>query len=139
MAKGMRANSEFFDLLAGDIFTRLYTHFPERISLHVDDGVIQHIDSEEDPERLKYLYAATARWLSDEDFIRFTEDLTDEVSGEGEFCDVVLTGKGLDALRTEDRGNKLRAAIKNAGSTASNKLISDIVGQVVSWAVRVFT
>lgn len=76
MAKAIRANQEFFDLLAGDIFARLYTHFPEPIDIY-PNGIWYNEEFEEselfddDADRIMKLYAHTVQWLSDEGFLRF--------------------------------------------------------------------
>lgn len=137
MAKAIRANSEYFDLLAGDILNRLNIQFPEPIDLVVDHEVISHLDIDEDPERLQRLYAATIRWLADEYFLRFKGDTADD-QGEGDFFDAVLSAKGRDFLLKDSRGSKLMAAAKVIGTEAGKKAISEIVGQAIGAAARGF-
>jgi hypothetical protein len=100
--KAIRANQEFFDLLAGDIFARLYTFFPEPIDLY-SDGVLPHLGLQqdevgEDPQRLKILYGHVVGWLAAEGYIRIGQIAPGD-DDEEVFTDVVLTSKGLEALR----------------------------------------
>ena len=74
--KAIRANQESFDLLAGDIFARLYTHFPEPINIQSDgifynDALKKLEGFDDDPERLQVLYGHAVRWLANEGFLRF--------------------------------------------------------------------
>lgn len=98
MAKAIRANQEFFDLLAGDIFARLYTHFPEPIDIY-PNGIWYNEEFEEselfdDADRIMNLYAHTVQWLSDEGFLRFGQATGDSSDGDEAFFDCVLTSKG---------------------------------------------
>jgi hypothetical protein len=45
--KAIRANQEFFDLLAGDIFARLYQAFPEPIDLH-SEGIFPTLGDQQE-------------------------------------------------------------------------------------------
>jgi hypothetical protein len=103
MPKAIRANQEFFDLLAGDIFARLYTAFPQPIDVYTDaityNNALGAQDGfDDDPDRVMELYSNTIHWLGGEGFIKFSEAV-----GQGKrgtlFCDAVLTAKGLEALR----------------------------------------
>jgi hypothetical protein len=137
VAKAIRPNSEYFDALAGDILNRLNLHFPEPITLVVDDEVISHLGLEEDYDgRLKILYPATIKWLADEGFLRFSSDTITELGEDGEFFDVVLSAKGRAFLVEDGRGERLQAAAKAIGTEAGKRTISEIVGQAVQFASR---
>jgi len=126
MPKAIRANQEYFDLLAGDIFARLYTAFPEPIDLYseIDYDTIDH---DEEPERLERLWSATGVWLSQEGFIRYSQQTGDDEHST--FHDAVLTTQGLRALKgvpislgeATTYGEKLKRAAENIGNEASKK------------------
>jgi hypothetical protein len=149
MSKAIRANQEFFDLLAGDIFARLYVAFPQPIDVYTD--AIIHNNAlgtqdgfDDDPDRLVALYSHTITWLGGEGFIKFSE-----AAGRGKrgdiFCDVVLTAKGLEAPRKtpgslvgpgETLGDKIEAAVKDISSDAAKGAMKQFVGIALGWFVR---
>jgi hypothetical protein len=145
--KAIRANQEFFDLLAGDIFARLYQSFPAPTDLHSngifpDLGSQQHLD--DDPNRLKALYSHTVQWLATEDYLRFGQAANQE-DGSVAFLDAVLTGKGLAALRKSPEslagpgqtlGDKIEETAKDIASDAAKTKMKELVGVVLSWMVR---
>jgi hypothetical protein len=142
MAKAIRANQEYFDLLAGDIFARLYTHFPEPTDLHTDVVELPYFreDIENDPGRLEGLYRDTIRWLADEGYLRFTEAAKQD-AGHTAFLGCVLTSKGLSALRKtpgslaagETIGDKIRATAKDIGSDTARDAMKKLVGAALGW------
>ncbi|MBR1249200.1 hypothetical protein JQ609_20010 [Bradyrhizobium sp. AUGA SZCCT0169] len=139
-AKAMRANEEFFDLLAGDVFARLYTSFPEPIDIHSDaitynDALGAQDGFDDEPERLKKLYRHAIQWLQAEGFVRFGSVVPGDEDDET-FCDVVLTSKGLAALRKMPEsltgpgltlGDKIEAAAKDIGSDAAKTSLKQLV------------
>jgi hypothetical protein len=134
MSKAIRANQEFFDLLAGDIFARLYTFFPEPIDIHTDgifynDELKKQEGFDDDPERLRSLYGHAVQWLADEGYLKFSE-AADQDDGSVAFFNVVLTSKGLAALRKtpeslsghgQTLGDKIEDAAKDIASDAAGQ------------------
>jgi hypothetical protein len=143
--KAIRANQEFFDLLAGDIFGRLYHAFPEPIDLQSDGifpmlGDQQEID--DNPERLKRLYGHAVQWLSDENYLRFSEAALQDDDQSTAFFDVVLTSKGLEALRKtpvslvgpgETLGDKIEETAKDISSAAAKDLMRQLIPVALGW------
>jgi hypothetical protein len=145
MIKAIRANQEFFDLLAGDIFARLYTHFPEPIDIHTDgvlfnEALKKEESFEDDPERLQLLYGHAVQWLADEGYLRFTQ-AAEQDAGETAFLNCVLTSKGLSALRKtpsslasgETLGDRIRTTAKDIGSDAAKATMKKLVGAALGW------
>jgi len=143
--KAMRANQEFFDLLAGDIFARLYTFFPEPIDIHSDgifynDELKKQEGIDDDPERLQRLYGYAVQWLADEGYLRF-EQVANQDAGHIAFLDCVLTSKGLSALHKtpgslalgETLGDKIRATAKDIGSDTAKATMKKLVGAALGW------
>src|SRR5438105_4476361 len=101
--KAIPANQEFFDLLAGDIFARLYTAFPEPIDIH-SDAILHNSELgkqdgfDDDQERLERLYGTATSGCATRGYLRFSEVATQDDESEVYF-DAVLTSKGLEALR----------------------------------------
>lgn len=140
MAKGIRGNNEFFEVLVADIFARLYTMFPEPVDL--DSNLpYEKFDIDEAPERLERLWVATLQWLAEEGYIRFRHQ-TD--AGHTVFHDTVLTAQGLQALKKVPStlegdttyGDRLASAAKDLGSEAAKKTVGEVVGQVLGWLAR---
>jgi hypothetical protein len=147
MAKAIRANQEYFDLLAGDIFARLYTHFPEPTDLYTDVVNLPYLgdrdEIDNDAGRLERLYGDTVRWLADEGYLRFTEAAKQD-AGHTAFLGCVLTSKGLSALRKtpgslaagETIGDKIRATAKDIGSDTAKSTMKELVGSALGWIVK---
>jgi hypothetical protein len=150
MAKAIRANQEFFDLLAGDVFARLYTHFPEPIDIYTS-GIWYNDEFEksqlfdDDPDRVMKLYAHTVQWLAEEGFLRFGQATGDPSEGDEGFLNCVLTSKGLAALRKtpdsltgpgETLGDKIEAVAKDIGSDTAKATMKQLVGAALGWIVR---
>lgn len=145
MAKAGRANQEYFDLLAGDIFARLYTHFPEPIDIY-SDGIFynkafqREEGFEDDPERLQTLYGHALQWLADEGYLRFTQAAHQD-AGHTAFLNCVLTSKALSALRKtpeslapgETLGDKIRETAKDIGSDTAKATMKTLVGTALGW------
>jgi hypothetical protein len=146
----MRSNQEFFDLLAGDIFARLYTMFPEPIDLQSDailysPELAKDEDFVDDPDRLRRLYGHAVQWLSREGYVRFSQAVSGDADGEETYTDVVLTAKGLEALRKvpgslsgpgETLGDKIRAAAKDIGTDAAKGTMKQLVGSALGWIAK---
>ena len=142
MAKAIRANQEYFDLLAGDIFARLYTHFPEPTDIHTNVVELPYM-GDNDPVRLEGLYGDTVRWLAEEGYLRFTQAAKQD-AGHTAFIGCVLTSKGLSALRKtpgslaagETIGDKIRATAKDIGSDTAKSTMKQLVGSALGWMVK---
>jgi hypothetical protein len=139
--KANRANQEFFDLLAGDIFARLYTFFPEPIDIH-SDGIFYNADLgkqdgfDDDPERLRSLYVHAVQWLADEGYLKFSQAANQD-NGSVAFLNAVLTSKGLAALRKtpeslsgqrQTLGDKIEETAKDIASDAAKAKMKELVG-----------
>lgn len=142
--KAMRANQEFFDLLAGDIFARLYNAFPEPTDL-TSDGIFPTLGGQEEiddnPERMKLLYGHTVQWLSDEGYLRFGQ-ATHQDDDSVAFFDTVLTSKGLESLRKipgslagpgETIGAKIEETAKDISSDAAKALMKQLIPLALGW------
>jgi hypothetical protein len=137
--KAIRSNQEFFDLLAGDIFGRLYHAFPEPIDLHTDGvfsalGNQQQVDDSSD--RLKKLHGHAVQWLADEGYLRFSQAAHQDDDDCVAYFGAVLTSKGLDALRKipqsltgpgETLGEKIEAAAKEISTESAKILMKQLV------------
>ena len=147
MAKAIRANQEFFDLLAGDVFARLYHSFPEPTDLH-SNGVFPELGSQQqlddDPNRLRHLFAYTVRWLGAEGYLRFDETANQD-DGSIAFLNAELTSKGLAALRKMPDllagpgptvGDKIEEMAKDIASDAAKAKMKELVGTALGWMVR---
>jgi hypothetical protein len=145
--KAIRANQEFFDLLAGDIFARLYQSFPEPIDLQ-SDGIFPDLGEQQqlddDPERLRTLYGHTVQWLAAEGYLRFGQAAPQD-DGSVAFLNAVLTSKGLAALRKtpellagpgQTLGDKIEETAKDITSDAAKATMKELVGTALGWIVR---
>ena len=150
MAKAIRANQEFFDLLVGDIFARLHRHFPEPTDIYAS-GIWYNDEFEKSEffddgaDRVMKLYAHTVQWLSDEGFLRFSQVTGENSDGDEGFLNCVLTSQGLAALRKtpaslvgpgETLGEKIEAAAKDIGSDAAKATMKQLVGAALGWIAR---
>jgi hypothetical protein len=145
--KAIRANQEYFDLLAGDVFARLYSSFPVPLDLAAAVEFLHLGDKDEidnDPGRLRNLYWHTVRWLADEGYLRMGPAVIGD-EDDAIFTDVVLTTKGLEALRktpgalgggTETIGDKIKTAAKDVGSDAGKTAMRQLVGQALGWVIK---
>nr|AWL95752.1 hypothetical protein CIT37_29140 [Bradyrhizobium ottawaense] len=143
--KATRANQEFFDILAGDIFARLYHAFPAPTDL-IPDGIIPALGGQEEiddnPERMQALYGHTVQWLSDEGYLRFGQAAHQDEDDSVAFFDVVLTSKGLEALRKtpgsltgpgETLGEKIEETAKDISSDAAKDLMKQLIPLALGW------
>lgn len=143
--KAMRSNQEFFDLIAGDIFARLYQCFPEPVDLS-SDGIFPSLGGQEEiddnPARMTVLYGHAVQWLADEGYLRFGQSAHQDDDDSESFFDVVLTSKGLEALRKipgsltgpgETLGDKIEATAKDIGSTAAKDLMKQLIPIALGW------
>jgi hypothetical protein len=147
--KAIRANQEFFDLLAGDIFARLYTAFPEPTDIHSDailhnDALRKQDGFDDDPTRLERLYRHTIQWLWNEGYLRFSQ-VAPQDDGTEVFCNTVLSAKGLEALRKTPTtlagpgltiGDQIEATAKDIGSDTAKSVMKDLVGQALGLIIR---
>ncbi len=141
----MRSNQEYFDPITADIFARLYMQFPEPVALYTDGifynkSLIGQDVLDEDPERIRQLYAHALQWLADEGYLRFGQ--AHEEDGNTSFHDVVLSLKGLKALRKipdtlsepkKTLGDKIREATTAAATEAAKAKVKELVGQALGW------
>jgi hypothetical protein len=97
MPKGVPRNVDFFPLIAGLIFIKLYTTFPTPQNLSVEDFDLESIDSDDEPTRLSSLWADTIRWLTSEHYLRFGGE-SSKIDNGIAFDGLTLTKKGLNAL-----------------------------------------
>lgn len=150
MPKAIRSNQEFFDLLAGDIFARLYTMFPEPVDIQSDaifysPELAEQDGFDDDPARLRKLYGHTIQWLFREGYLRFSQMAPGDDEGEDTFTDVVLTAKGLEALRKTPGsltgpgatiGDTIKATAKDIGSDAAKSTMRQMVGMALGWITK---
>ncbi len=129
----MRLNADYFDLMVGDILTRLYAAIPEPIDLDATAVSFNAIAADEDVERMANLWSATVRWLADEGYIRFAN--ADDPRDDRVFAGAVLTTRGLKMLRqhsakAEDRSFGERLLQTDPSSDAAKKAVRQMLEQI---------
>jgi len=124
-------NMEKFNNLVGLIFGKLYEGFP--VPLHITPTLfLESVISEDDEDgsfNFSEYFSSTVKWLEAADYIRISLDRS---SGSGVAFDVILSERGLEALRRvpsslegkESIGERLVNYSKSKASEAVSTLIS---------------
>jgi hypothetical protein len=126
-----------FNLVAGIIFARLYKMFPLR-------GVMLAEYLQQDCERLNLecgfakrelvrLFSDTMLWLRDNGYISFSDP--PKINERGIFSNVVLTAKGLEALKKSPESIDTGETIGEAISKAIKDNVADRIAKLVTFAL----
>ena len=125
---------EKFNLLAGLLFGKLYEEFPVSLRIRPEqflDQVIAENDSEGSFNFLEY-FESTVRWLESAGYIWITQDRSDDTETEFE---VVLSEKGLGALRKVPSSLEGAASLGERFSEFAKSKTSEAVGTLISLAI----
>ena len=125
---------EKFNLLAGLLFGRLYEDFPVPLRIAPEQFLEEVIDEDDFEGSFNFIeyFESTVRWLESEDFIRITQDRSEEAVAEFE---VVLSEKGLGALRKVPSSLEGTASLGERFSGFAKCKTSEAVGTLISLAI----
>lgn len=134
------SNIQKFDEITGQVFGVLYENFPVAKCLLIkdflDDGFSYDERAQGDfPNQNGEFFFACVEWLAQAGYLRFQEKL--HYSG---FDDVVLTAKGLEALKaipaSLSMGPSLGEQLVDATKNGTKSILSNLAGEVLSVGTR---
>ena len=125
---------EKFDQLAGLIFGKLYSEFPVPLRIFPEQFLEKVIDKDDHEGSFNFIeyFDGTVKWLSKAGYIWISEDLSTD--GLPEF-DVVLSEKGLGALRKIPESLEGTASIGERLSGFAKSKTADAIGTLISLAI----
>lgn len=137
------SNIQKFDEITGQVFGALYESFPVPRRLFIkdflDDGFSynDHVQAEL-PSESGSFFMACIDWLAEAGYLRYEGKL--HYSG---FGDVVLTGKGLEALKalpaSLSAGPSLGEQLVDATKSGTRSALGSLAGEVLSIGSRIVT
>lgn len=137
------SNIQKFDEITGQVFSALYESFPVARRLFIkdflDDGYIydERVQTEV-PSISGEFFKACIEWLAEAGYLRYGGKL--QYSG---FGDVVLTSKGLEALKalpvSLSAGPSLGEQLIDASKSGTRSVLGSLAGEVLSVGSRLVT